>query len=60
MAKLNDVGNGNVKNRGFLKVYFHNKGIDMIDLPLILHNRRVTATVPNYLSNVYPLISISN
>ena len=56
MTKHNDVGNGNVKNRGLLKVYFHNKGIDMIDLPAILNKRRVIATVPNYLGNVYPPI----
>ena len=46
------MGNGNLKNR----VYFHNKGTDMIDLPSILHNRRVIATVPNYFGNVYPPI----
>ena len=37
-------------------IYFHNKGIDMINLPTILHSKRVRATIPTYLNNVNPPI----
>ena len=42
--------------RGFLNIYFDNKGIDMVNLPTILHSKRVRATVPTYLNNISPPI----
>ena len=40
VANCIEVDSGKLKKCGFLNVYSHNKGIDMIDLPSILHNRR--------------------
>ena len=49
----------NVEREGaskcFMNVLFHNKGMDMIDLPRILNSKRVMATVPSYLKG--PVVS---
>ena len=47
----------NNNNRGFMNIYFHNKGIDMVNLPSILHSRQVNATVPSSLGYVAPIVS---
>ena len=39
-----------------MTVYFHNKGIEMINLPKILNGRNVRSAVPNFLNNVNPPI----
>jgi hypothetical protein len=39
-------------NRRFI---FHNKGIDMVNLPSLLHNKNVIATIPACIDNT-PLI----
>jgi len=38
-------------------VLFHNKGMDMIDLPGILNSKRVLATVPWHLKGPVPIVS---
>ena len=47
-----------VRNKGgwFLKLMFHNKGIDMIYLPGILHNKKVLRTVPSFVQHIEPPI----
>ena len=40
----------------FLKLIFHNKGIDMIDLPGILHNKEIVRTVPSFVQHIEPPI----
>ena len=44
-------------NKCFMNVMFHNKGMDMIDLPRILNSKRVMATVPSYLKGPPPVVS---
>ena len=46
----------NNTKRGFLNVHFHSKGMDMVNLPSILHSKRVVASIPRYLSNSTPPI----
>ena len=41
-------------NRHFVKITFHNKGIEMINLSQILHSRRVTDTVPIFFRDKEP------
>ena len=45
-------------NKCFMNVLFHNKGMDMIDLPRILNSKRVMATVPSYLKGP-PLLLVT-
>ena len=47
-----------VRNKGgwFLKLMFHNKGIDMIDLPGILHNKKFLRIVPSFVQHIEPPI----
>ena len=52
----NSIHNSIDKKQGFVNVLFHNKGMDMINLPSILHNKRVVASVPTYLNNIAPPI----
>ena len=48
------------KDRMFMNVKFHNKGIDMLNLPGILHNREVLKAVPTFLKyNLPPIVSYS-
>ena len=48
-------GGGKKKeNRGHMTVLFHNKGIEMIDLPKIVHYKSVTKAVPSFLNEVPP------
>ena len=41
------------KDRWFLKLMFHNKGIEMIDLLRILHNK-VLRIVPSFVEHIEP------
>ena len=38
-----------VVKRRYMNVFFHNKGIELINLPKILHNKNVVKTVPSFL-----------
>ena len=38
----------------FLNVYFHNKGLEMINLPSILNRKRVLTAVPDFLQPYVP------
>ena len=40
--------------RQFLKIQFLNKGIDMLNLPQLVHSKRVTRTIPNCVLNDRP------
>ena len=51
-----NVEKENKQDRGFMTIHFHNKGIEMIDLPKILNGRDVRSAVPNFLNNVNPPI----
>ena len=46
-----EVSSDNKMNRMYLNVLFHNKGIEMINIPGILHNRIVSRTVPDFIEN---------
>jgi hypothetical protein len=39
---------------GYMKVYYHNKGIEMINLPKILNSKMVRDAVPPFLSKKKP------
>ena len=41
-------------NRGHMTVLFHNKGIEMIDLPKIVHYKSVRKAVPGFLNAQKP------
>lgn len=41
----------------YMNVLFHNKGMDMIDLPRILNSKRVMEAVPSYLRDPPPIVS---
>ena len=51
--KLEDVRNN---DSCFFKLIFHNKGIEMIDLPGILHNKKVLRTAPSFVQHIIPPI----
>ena len=51
-----NVEKENKQDSGFMTTHFHNKGIEMIDLPRILNGRDVRSAVPNVLNNVNPPI----
>ena len=42
------------EHSGFLKVHYHNKGIEMIGLPQILNSRYVRSAIPPFLNNKEP------
>ena len=42
------------EHSGFLKVHYHNKGIEMIGLPQLLNSRYVRSAVPLFLNNREP------
>ena len=51
------ICNRNVDKRNiiwYLKIYFHNKGVDMVNLPSILHHKMVIATIPSCIKNPSP------
>ena len=41
-----------------MNVLFHNKGMDMIDLPRLLNCKKVIETIPRYLRGP-PLLSVT-
>ena len=41
----NDAANEESKVSGFMKVHYHNKGIEMLNLPRILHSKTVRDAV---------------
>ena len=43
-------------NRGHMTVLFHNKGIEMIDLPKIVHYKSVRKAVPGFLNEPPPAV----
>ena len=45
------------KDRGYINVLFHNKGMDMISLQQILNSRRVMMALPSYLRGSPPVVS---
>ena len=50
----------NAKQRNYMNVFFHNKGIEMINLPQILNNKRVISSIPTFFTNRSPpLVSYS-
>ena len=49
-----DVVKGSKKVGGFMTVRYHNKGIEMLELPKILHSKSVMNTIPQFLSNRKP------
>ena len=49
----NDVVSRNAS--GYMSILYHNKGIDMVNLPRILNNRYVRDAVPNIIQNAAPL-----
>ena len=40
-----------------MNVTFHDKGMDMVDLPRILNSKKVGAAIPNYLKGPPPIVS---
>ena len=50
--------NNNVSRNasGYMSVLYHNKGIDMVNLPRILNNKYVRDAVPSIVQNVTPPI----
>ena len=38
----------------YIKVHYNNKGIDMINLPRILHSKKVTTSIPSFISTQTP------
>ena len=49
-----DVVKGSKKVGSFMTVRYHNKGIEMLELPKILHSKSVMNTIPQFLSNRKP------
>ena len=49
-----DAVNTTTTPRQFLKIQFWNKGIDMLNLPQLVHSKRVTRTIPNCVLNDRP------
>ena len=46
-----DVVKGSKTVGSFMTVRYHNKGIEMLQLPKILHSESVMNTMPQFLSN---------
>ena len=44
-------------DRQYINVPFHDKGMDMVDLPRILNSKKVGAAIPNYLKGPPPIVS---
>ena len=49
-----DVVKGSKTVGSFMTVRYHNKGIEMLELPKILHSKSVMNTIPQFLSNRKP------
>ena len=49
-----NVGRDSTNSNGFMTMCYHNKGIEMIDLPRLLNSKTVKDAVPHFLSNREP------
>ena len=49
-----EVGRGSTNSSSFMTVRYHNKEIEMINLPTLLHSKTVRDTVPHFLDNRKP------
>ena len=49
-----DVVKGSKKVGSFMTVRYHNKEIEMLELPKIFHSKSVMNTIPQFLSNRKP------
>ena len=64
---INDISNhrlykpvstmANEKKRTFIKILFRDRGIDLINLPNILHNKKVLSLIPPYFDTTVPTVS---
>ena len=45
------------ENKGYVNVVFHNKGMDMIDLPSILNRKEVVKSIPSCVKDYSPVVS---
>ena len=52
--ETNDVDKLSKKASGFLNICYHNKGIEMINVPRILNSRYVRDAVPQFINNRVP------
>ena len=50
----------NNSKRQYMNVLYHNKGMDMLNLPRILNCKRVMMAVPNYLRNTPPQLLVTH
>jgi hypothetical protein len=51
-----DVDRKSKEHSGFMKVHYHNKGIEMIGLPQILNSKYVRGAIPQFFKNREPLM----
>ena len=52
--ETSDVDKLSKKASGFLNICYHNKGIEMINVPRILNSRYVRDAVPQFINNMVP------
>lgn len=53
---VEDTHTSNVK-RCYVNVLYHNKGMDILDLPRILSLKKVEAAVPRYFRGSHPIVT---
>ena len=53
---ISDINDGKEPRRasGYMNILYHNKGIDMVNLPRILNSKYVRDAVPNFLQSITP------
>ena len=51
---VNDACDKRILPTNYMKIFFHSKGIEMINLPRILHDRRATACIPTFFKCMEP------
>ena len=49
--------NNEIKKQTFIKLFYRDRGIDLINLSNILHNKKVPSFIPPYLNTNVPIIS---
>ena len=52
---VNDTYDKSILPTNYMKVFFHSKGIEMINLPRILHDRRATTCILTFFKCMEPL-----
>ena len=52
--ETDDVDKPSKNASSFLNIYYHNKGIEMVNLPRILNSRYVRDAVPQFINNKIP------